>query len=113
MSIVRDEDFEAQHPQWVTDRTIDEIEKRKLIEAGMGRAWTWTQHQELDDECLRCGEKLTTPFVFWAGRTKNICLHPECAGALGAALIRDFSELKYGKEMADKTWKAWKKRHVA
>lgn len=55
--------------------------------------------------CFRCGELLAPPLVVWAGADATdtqpdvsvITLHPECAEAVGAALIHDGHKAQ-GKE---------------
>jgi hypothetical protein len=113
MSVVRQEDFEPKHPEWVTDPTVSAKHKHELLKAGFGEAWTWTQYSEMDDDCFLCGNKLTTPFVFWRGMTKTLCLHPQCAGHLGGALTRDWMETRDGKVRADKWWRRTKPRLFA
>jgi hypothetical protein len=87
------------------------IAKQEDFEPGHGES-TWTQHEDLTDDCFLCGKKLTVPFVFWRGLS-SICLHPECAGRLGSSLVRDFFEAELTtKEQADQTLRDWKRRYI-
>ena len=99
--IVREKDFVPRHPAWVTNPDVPADLKQAMIQEGFGEAYSWTQCETLDDDCTHCGEKLTLPFVFWAGATKNLCLHPRCASMLGSGLIRDNAELRDGKDKAN------------
>jgi hypothetical protein len=106
--IVTDNDFNPEPPDWVTDPNVSAQDKQELLDAGYGEAWTWTHHEEMDDDCLLCGQKLSVPFVFWRGMTKTLHLHQDCAGRLGGALMRDCLDNRNGKDAADKWWKQLK-----
>src|SRR5258708_7625801 len=58
------------------------------------------RHQ-FPERCFLCGEKLTIPFVFWAGSVE-IGLHIECAAHFSAALKRDVIEHRCGRERAQR-----------
>ena len=111
--IVTDKDFKLEHPKWVTDPSVSAEDKQELMKAGYGEAWSWTEFEEMEDDCVLCGKKLSVPFVFWRGMTKNLHLHLECAGLLGGALMRDAIESKSGKQAADKWWKEKKAQLIA
>src|SRR5690349_209767 len=49
---------------------------------------------EIDKGCFLCGGAVTVPFIYWAGRTSWIVLHPDCAANLTLALSRDLHEIK-------------------
>ena len=51
--------------------------------------------------CFICGERLTVPFVFWAGCSR-IGLHSGCAFHLANGLLRDVNEMTIGKPEADR-----------
>ncbi len=47
------------------------------------------------DKCFYCGDKLTVPFVCWAGSDATmISMHPSCAYRMGRALEKDFLKIK-------------------
>ena len=43
----------------------------------------------IEDECFKCGKKLTTPYIYWNGATGNLSLHPQCAAKLALGLVQD------------------------
>lgn len=44
---------------------------------------------EIVDDCFNCGEKLTTPHIYWQGATANPSLHAKCARDLAAGLEKE------------------------
>jgi len=94
--IVRSEDFEARHPEWLKDEEIPEELKRCLEASGMGEPTNSVECLEIVDECFKCGGKLTTPYVYWNGAAGSISLHPACAARLSLGLAQDSHELAAG-----------------
>jgi len=89
MSVVRRKDFYDEVPDWIHSTPLPEEKKQRLIQEAQEIGEPWTNFVCFDDSCFACGGKLTVPFVFWTGHGKQICLHGECARALGLALVED------------------------
>ena len=109
-SVVRHEDFHPERlepPDWLEDPEVCEMKKQEWISRAEAKATSWPSWHEMDDDCFACGEKLSIPFIYWAGAGKQICLHCKCAGELGAALMRDHLETIQDKESADN----WYSKH--
>lgn len=57
---------------------------------------------EPEDLCFHCGKQLESlPVIMWKGSSVQIWLHVDCAKSLGAGILRDYAEFKFGKEKAD------------
>ena len=49
------------------------------------------------DDCFHCGEKITTPYLYWQGAPKGVSLHQNCALKVALGLIQDAHERTKGK----------------
>ena len=95
--IVRAEDFEVRHPEWISDPTITP-DTRELLEAmGVDEPLNRVECLDVVDECFKCGEKLTTPYIYWNMAKGGVSLHPRCAARLALGLVQDACELAKGK----------------
>ena len=94
--IVRSDDFEARHPEWLSDEAVPQELKQTLQASGMGEPTNSAECLEIVDECFKCGGKLTTPYVYWNGAAGSISLHPACATKLSLGLAQDSHELATG-----------------
>jgi hypothetical protein len=74
---------------------------------------------DLPDLCFFCGKQIAGfPAIMWEGyqpdhgkSTVQLWLHVECAKALCLRLMRDWNELKTGKETADRVFRQARSEH--
>ena len=67
--------------------------KQELRERGMADPLSRVECLEIVDEC---GEKLTTPYIYWQGATGNLSLHAKCAAKLALGLSQDAFQNAHG-----------------
>ena len=95
--LIRAEDFEAHaHPVLSEPELPDEM-KLHFKELGLAATRNNVECLEIVDECFHCGEKLTTPYIYWQGDPRSISLHPKCAMKLALGLVQDTHEAANGK----------------
>lgn len=87
--IVRSEDFVPRPPSWEDDTSVSAELKQELRERGMADPLSRVECLEIVDECFNCGEKLTTPYIYWQGATGNLSLHAKCAATLALGVTKD------------------------
>lgn len=92
--IVRTEDFEARPPAWMEDPTVSTELKEELRERGMADSASRVDCLEIVDDCFNCGEKLTTPYIYWHGATGTLSLHAKCAVDLVMGLAQDAHQME-------------------
>jgi hypothetical protein len=96
MSLIREQDFIPKRPDWVADPAMSETEKAKLIEMGLAEPLSRVECNEIHDDCLVCGQKLTTPYVYWQVHHMAMSLHPKCAAKLALGLAQDAQDALEG-----------------
>ena len=94
--IVRSEDFVPRPPSWEDDPSVSAELKQELRERGMADPLSRVECLEIVDECFNCGEKLTTPYIYWQGATGNLSLHAKCAAKLALGLSQDAFQNAHG-----------------
>jgi hypothetical protein len=94
--IVRSEDFVPRPPAWEDDPSVSAELKQELWGHGFAEEQSRVECLEIKDECFNCGEKLTTPYVYWQGATANLSLHTKCASQLASGLSQDAFESAKG-----------------
>jgi hypothetical protein len=95
--IVRSEDFIPRtHPVLLEPDLPVEI-KIFLKQGGMAEPMNRMECCDVDDDCFHCGEKLTTPYLYWQGAPKSVSLHQKCALKVALGLIQDAHELTKDK----------------
>ena len=106
--IVRSEDFELRPPKWTEDSSVADDLKSQLAEHGLAEPMNEVECMNIVDECFHCGQKLSTPYVYWQGALQSLSLHPKCATDLALGLIQDSYELDTckpaGTERAAVAW---------
>lgn len=95
--IVRAEDFEYRPSSLIADPNAPQDLKNFFKESGMAEPYNNVDCLELVDECFKCGEKLTTPFVYWNGGTGSLSMHPYCAADLAHGLAQDAFAVSKGR----------------
>jgi hypothetical protein len=93
MSVIRDRDFEAKRPAWFSEPDFPADLKEELIEKGFAEPVNKMECREVHDDCMYCGEKLTTPYVYWNCAEGAISLHAKCAAKLAIGLAQDAQEV--------------------
>jgi hypothetical protein len=95
--LVRSEDFEVHtHPVLLEPGLPDEM-KQHFREMGMAPSLNRVEMLEIVDECFHCGEKLTTPYVYWQGDPKGLSVHTQCAMKMALGLLQDVYESSKGQ----------------
>ena len=94
--IVRSEDFQLRPPKWTEDSSVSDDLKSKLAEHGLAEPMNEVECVDIVDECFHCGQKLSTPYVYWQGALHSLSLHPKCATDLALGLIQDSCEIATG-----------------
>lgn len=97
MSLIREQDFIPKHPDWMSDPAMPEAEKSKLAAMGFAEPLSRVECNEIHDDCFKCGEKLTTPYVYWQLSETSVSLHPHCAARLALGLAQDARDALEGK----------------
>jgi hypothetical protein len=87
--IVRPEDFIPCTSPILLDPDIPEEMKLHFKNAGMAESTLGTDCLEIVDDCFHCGEKLTTPYIYWQGAPESISLHQKCALKMILGLTQD------------------------
>lgn len=98
--IVRSEDFVPRPPSWEDDPSVSAELKQELRERGMADQLSRVECLEIVDECFNCGEKLTTPYIYWQGATGNLSLHAKCAADLALGVTKDAFEIHSSRAAA-------------
>lgn len=96
MSLIREQDFIPKRPDWLADPSMPEAEKAKLMEMGLAEPLSRVECNEIHDDCFACGQKLTTPYVYWQLHDTAMSLHPNCAAKLALGLAQDAREAMEG-----------------
>jgi hypothetical protein len=100
--IVRADDFIPRTHPLLLDPEAPEEFKRHFQETGMAPTLNKVECLEIVDDCFHCGEKLTTPYVYWQGDPGSISLHQKCALKLILGLTQDAYELANFSAIASK-----------
>lgn len=74
--------------------------KQELRDHGLADPYSRVECLEIVDECFNCGEKLTTPYVYWQGATGNLSLHPKCAAKLALCLGKDSFSIQMKRDVS-------------
>lgn len=97
MSLIREQDFNPKHPDWMSDPAMPEAEKSKLLAMGLTEPLSRVECNEIHDDCHACGQKLTTPYVYWQLHDTVMSLHPNCAAKLALGLAQDAQDALEGE----------------
>ncbi len=95
--IVTAASFEVKTQEWVNDPDLPEGLKKIFHADGLAEPLNGLELCHLEDECYLCGNKLTTPYVYWHCGDKGLSLCGICAPRLALGLAEDSQELRTGK----------------
>ena len=101
--ILRADHFEARPHEILSDPDLSDEMKRHFKELGLADMASQVELHDIVDECFKCGEMLTTPYIYWHGAGRGLSLHPKCAAALALGLAQDMHEFDTGKRSKDET----------
>ena len=101
--IITAKDFETKTPEWVNDPDLPDALKAQFRADGLAEPLNGLELCHIEDECFVCGNKLTTPYVYWDGSKKGLSLCRTCAPRLALGLAEDAHELSTGQRSGTKT----------
>ena len=84
-------------PERVNDPELPDALKAKLRADGLAKPLSGLELCHIEDDCFVCGNKLTTPYVYWDGATKGLSLCRICGPRLALGLAEDSHELATGE----------------
>ncbi len=111
--LVTSDSFVAKTHPVLLDPEVSDERKRQFREMGWAESLNQMELCDIVDDCFLCGQKLTTPYVYWHGWLKGLSLHPRCAMELGFGLVQDvYAASHEGRADCETTVADWVKHFV-